>query len=228
MLRPDFTPHHRRLGRYASWAAFLVAVAYAVTRALGPLSLESAQDPIDDPYFSLLELLIVIIAPMMVAVMVAVHGYVPRPAQAGSLTALAFMLLLAGITTSVHVVVLTVSREFAASEPALAPLLVSFEWPSVAYALDILAWDVFFALAMLCAAPVFTEGRLERAIRLVMIASGVLSLVGVIGVPLGDMQVRLIGVLGYAGVAPIAFLLLAILVAKKASGTQNLDTWDPR
>jgi hypothetical protein len=64
---------------------------------------------------------------------------------------------------------------------------------------------------MLFAAPVFKGGRMETAVRVLMIVSGVLSLAGLIGVPLANMQVRMMGVLGYAGVAPAAFLLLAIL-----------------
>jgi hypothetical protein len=35
--------------------------------------------------------------------------------------------------------------------------LFSFNWPSVPYALDILAWDYCFGLALLLAAPVFTR-----------------------------------------------------------------------
>ena len=81
----------------------------------------------------------------------------------------------------------------------------------MAYTLDILAWDWFFALAMLFAAPVFKEGRLEKTVRLLMIVSGVLSLAGLIGVPLADMQVRNIGIIGYAVVAPVVFLLLGVV-----------------
>lgn len=44
-----------------------------------------------------------------------------------------------------------------------------------------------------------------------MIVSGVLSLVGLIGVPLADMQVRNIGIIGYGVVAPVVFLLLGII-----------------
>jgi hypothetical protein len=91
------------------------------------------------------------------------------------------------------------------------PLLLSFKWPSVAYALDILAWDVFFAVSVLFAAPVFGDGRLATSIRVSMIASGVLALAGLSGVVVGDMQLRNIGIVGYAGVFPVAALLLAIL-----------------
>jgi hypothetical protein len=61
---------------------------------------------------------------------------------------------------------------------------------------------------------VFREGRLEITVRILMIVSGVLSLAGLIGVPLEDMQVRMIGVLGYAVVSPIVFLLLGIVFGR--------------
>jgi hypothetical protein len=81
----------------------------------------------------------------------------------------------------------------------------------VAYALDILAWDVFFALSMFFAAPVFGGSRLAASIRVLMIASGVLALAGLSGVLAGDMQLRNIGILGYVGVFLVVAGLLAVL-----------------
>jgi len=210
----DFTPQHRIIGRAAAWAVFFLGVIYAVTTALGLLSLKSPQEPIGDPYFSIMELLIVLMAPLMVVAMVAVHAYAPSDVKAYSLTALIFMVLLAGITSSVHFVILTVSHQIEATGQTLAPLLLSFKWPSVVYALDILAWDWFFALSFLSAAPVFKAGRLEVTVRYLMIISSALSLAGLIGVPLGDMQVRNIGIIGYAVVAPVTFLLLGIVFGR--------------
>jgi len=220
MAREGFTPPHRAIGRAAGWATFLLGVVYTPTLALGLLSLKSPQDPIGDPYFSIMELLIVLMAPLMVACMVAVHAYASPEAKAYSLTALVFMILLAGITSSVHFLILTVSRPLEAMGATWVPLLLSFQWPSVAYTLDILAWDWFFALSMLLAAPVFKAGRLEITVRVLMMVSGVLSLVGLIGVPLAEMQVsnwfmyRNIGIIGYAVVAPVVFLLLGILFGR--------------
>jgi hypothetical protein len=189
-------------------------VVYAVTTVLGFLSLKSPQDPIGDPFFTIMELLIVLIAPLMVVSMIAVHAYAPPEVKVYSLTALIFMILLAGITSSVHFVILTVSRQIEATGLPWAPLFLSFKWPSVAYTLDILAWDWFFALSMLFAAPVFKGGRLEIGVRILMIVSGVLSLAGLIGVPLADMQVRNIGIIGYAVVALGVFLLLGIIFGR--------------
>ncbi len=64
-------------------------------------------------------------------------------------------------------------------------------------------------------------GRLETTVRMLMIASGVLSLAGLLGVPLGDMQVRNIGILGYAGLSPIWALLLAIVFSRTKPFSQE-------
>jgi len=220
MSHEDFTQQHRIIGKAACWAVFSLTVIYLVTTVLGLLSLKSPQDPIGDPYFSQMELLTILIAPLMVVSMVAVHAYASHEAKAYSLTALVFMILLAGITSSVHFVVLTVSRQVEAAGLTSAALFFSFQWPSVVYTLDILAWDWFFGISILFAAFVFKAGRLEIAVRILMIISGVLSFVGLIGVPLANMQVknwfiyRNIGIIGYAAIAPVAFLLLGILFGR--------------
>ena len=223
MFPAGFTRQHRAVGRAAAWAVFCLLVVYAVTTVLGLLSLKSPEDPIGNPYFTIMELLIVLIAPLLVISMVAVHAYAAAEVKVYSLTALIFMILMAGITSSVHFVILTVSRQLEASGLTWVPLLLSFRWPSVAYTLDILAWDWFFALAMLFAAPVFKVDRLEKAVRLLMIVSGGLSLAGLIGVPLADMQVRNIGIIGYAVVTIVVFLLLGIVFGRTRPGAGDAE-----
>jgi hypothetical protein len=218
MSHEGFTPQHREIGRAAAWAVSFLLVVYAVTTVLGFLSLKSPLDPIGDPYFSIMELLTVIIAPLLVLSMIAVHAYASPEVKVYSLSALVFMVILAGITSCVHFVILTVGHQIEATGLTWIPLFLSFKWPSVVYALDILAWDWFFALSMLFAAPVFKGGRLETAVRVLMIISGVLSLAGLIGVPLSDMQIRNFGIIGYALVAIVVFLLLGIVFDR----TQNM------
>jgi hypothetical protein len=191
-------------------------VVYALVTALGFLSLESPQDPIGDPYITIMRLLIIPLAALYVVIMVAIHAYAHPAVKVYSLTALVFMIVLATVTTSVHFVGLTVGPRLGATGLSWVPLIVSFEWPSIVYALDILAWDWFFALSILFAVPVFRGGsRLERWVWiLLLLVSGMLSLAGLIGVPLADMQVRNIGVIGYAVVAPVAFLLIGIVFGR--------------
>ncbi|MCB0189906.1 MAG: hypothetical protein KDE31_36795, partial [Caldilineaceae bacterium] len=108
MVHEGFTVQHRAVGRAATWAVFVLGVAYAVITGLGFLSLQSPQDPIGEPYVTLMELLIVLMAPLYIVSMVAVHAYAPPEKKLYSLLALIFMILLAGLTSTIHFVVLTV------------------------------------------------------------------------------------------------------------------------
>ena len=204
----EFTATARHFGIFSGAVTVILLVAYAATLTVGLASLESAQEPIGQPMLTMLEILIISMMPAMVALMVAVHAWAPVHAKTLTLTSLVFMGLLAGVTCSLHFMILTLSHQPEFSGQPWQPLVFSFNWPSVAYALDIVGWDVFFALSMLFAAPVFSGSRLATWIRVLMIASGVLSLAGLSGVVVGNMQVRNIGIVGYVGV----FLVVAVLL----------------
>ncbi len=122
MSQEGFTMEHRALGRVASWTVFSLVVIYAVTLIFGFLSRKSPQDQIGDPYFTIMELLIILMMPFMVMSMIAVHAYATPDAKAYSFTALAFMIVMAVITSGLHFVILTVSRQIEAAGLTLAPL----------------------------------------------------------------------------------------------------------
>lgn len=189
----------------------VLSVLYAITLAAGLLTLPSQDQPIGDPLFTILEILILLATPVMVALMVAIHAWAAAETKTFSLLAIVFMGLVAGLTCSLHFVRLTLGRQVEFTELAWMPLFLDFRWPSVIYSLDILAWDVLFALAVFSAAPVFGGNRLAKSIRALMIVSGILALGGLSGVIAGDMQLRTIGVIGYAAVFPAAAALLAVL-----------------
>jgi hypothetical protein len=212
----DFTSAARRLGLFAAATTAVLIVAYAVTLTVGFLSLKSPNDPIGEPMFSILEVLIILMMPAMVALMVAVHAWAPTRLKVLSLTALSFMGLLAGVTCSLHFVILTVSHQAAFVGQSWLTLVFQFRWPSVAYALDILAWDVFFPLSMLCAAALFGGSSLQRWIRWLMVASALLALGGLSGVAANDMQLRNIGIVGYVGVFLVVDVLLGVLFYRAA------------
>ncbi len=221
MQHMDQTQTSRQLGRAAALALFFFGVAYAIITFVGLVSLKSPQQPIPDPSNLLMELLIVVMAPLYVAVMVAVHVYADRNVKAYSLMALALMIVCAAITSSVHFVMLTVSRQVAFTSVSWMPLFLSWKWPSVIYALDILAWDWFWGLSLLFAALVFKGSRLQTAVRIAMAVSGVLSLAGLLFLPFGDMQLRMIGIFGYAGLGPVVFLLVALVFGRAESRSQE-------
>jgi hypothetical protein len=189
-------------------------VAYAVTLVIGLFSLESPLQPIAVPMFSILEVLIVLLSPAMVGLMVAMHAWAAPQARSLSLMAIVFTSLLRGITFCVHFAILTLSRRPAFGAQPWLSLLLSFQWPSLAYALEILATDVFFPLATFCVAPVFAGSRLATTIRVLTIAAGLLALAGLIGVVAGDMNIRNVGIVGYVGVFPLVAALLALLFCR--------------
>jgi hypothetical protein len=60
-------------------------------------------------------------------------------------------------------------------------------------------------------------------VQMLMIVSGLLSLAGLIGVALANMQVRNIGILGYAVVALFVFLLLGIVFGRAHHGPGHTE-----
>jgi hypothetical protein len=124
------------------------------------------------------------------------------------------MFIATGITSCVHFLILSVSHTREADQLPNFSFFFSFKWPSVVYALDILAWDLFFSLSMLFAALVFKRDRFENNLKILLIICGILSLIGLIGVPLQNMQIRNIGIIGYAVVGPVAFLLIGKILGR--------------
>lgn len=214
MPNKNFTSQHKRIGRIASWIYVVLSVIYAITTLAGLMSLESSDDPIDDPCFTIMEILIILIAPALVIILATVYAYASNSRKFYGLLGLIFMTILACITSCVHFVILNVRNEFEATQVPGRELFLSFTWPSVVYALDILAWDFFFAISMIFAALVFKNGKTERCLKYLLLLSGILSFLGLLGIPFDNMNVRNIGVIGYAVVAPIAVVLFAVILGR--------------
>lgn len=190
-----------RLGNWSALAVFLIGVAYIITLAIG-FAAHGLSEPIVDPVLAIMEVLTLLSAPLMVVMMAAVHGYAPRERKTYSLIALAFMILVAGMTSVVHFVGLTALRQLGSG---------GIVWPSPAYAVELLAWNLFLGLSLLFAAPVFEGVGLERTVRRGLFISGALCIAGVLGPAVGNLRLQLVGVLGYAGVLPFVCFMLARL-----------------
>jgi hypothetical protein len=199
-----------RLGMLSALARFLLGVAYALSLAVGLVAAGLAE-PIVDPVLAVMEILTLLSAPLIVIMMAAVHVYAPPEYKIQRAVALAFAILVAGLTSAVHFVGLTALRQLGSA---------GIRWPSTLDALELLAWDVFLGLSLIFAAPVFQGGGIKRAVRVTMFGAGTLSLVGTIGPAIGDLRLQRIGVLGYGVVLPVTCLLLAI-VFREPSTTGN-------
>ncbi|MCW2812333.1 MAG: hypothetical protein JWP61_2791 [Friedmanniella sp.] len=214
--RPGFTSSARTVGLVCAVATASLSLLYLVPLLAGLASLPSSSTPIGEPWFSMMEILILVMAPFLLGTMVAVQGWARPADQAYGSLAVVFMALLTVLTCSVHFVILALTRRPEFSALPFGQVFVSFHWLSATYALDVLAWDVFFALSALCAALVFRGGGLVRAIRVALLVSGFVALVGVTGVVLNQVPLRNVGIAGYAGVFPVAAVLLAILFRRTA------------
>ncbi|MBP6851265.1 MAG: hypothetical protein KA164_06665 [Rhodoferax sp.] len=212
-----FGPRDRLLGVASGITVALLCVAYVVVLALGLLLLPSPDQQIQQPWFFLMEVLILGIAPAMVSVSIAIHAWAATADKSLALAGVVFMSMSAALTCAVHFCILAIGSQPAFASDPWVHRVFSFEWPSVAYGLDILAWDFFFPLGAWFAGLAVQGEGLQRKIRLALFASAALALLGLLGVPLDNMQVRNVGIVGYALVFPVACGLLAALFHRTRS-----------
>jgi hypothetical protein len=173
-----------------------------------------------------MELLILGLAPALVVAFAALHAYAPASKKILSHSALVLVALMAGITISVHFMALTVGRQVNEAKLPFS-LLFSWTWPSMIYALDIAAWDFCLGLALLIAAPVFSHGQLEGWVKRGMLIGGVLCLGGLLGAVFGNMNVRDIGIVGYAVVLPVVILRMGRLFAASPTTDEEPAAYAP-
>jgi hypothetical protein len=201
--------HMRMLGVWSARTIFLIEVAYVAVFVVGFASIRNTSDPLPDPYLAIAEILILVMAPIMVCLMLAIHQCAPKEAKPFTQVALGWMLAAAAFTTVVHFVQLTVARHIdSATFPGYAGIF-GWRWPSTFYAIDIVAWDVFFGLSLLFAVPAFTHRRDATLVRRGLILSGSLCLIGLIGPFANVIALRTIGILGYTVVFGLTCLPLS-------------------
>lgn len=206
-----------RLGMVAGIAVAFLSIVYAIALGIGLLTLPSPDQPIQNPWFTVMEVLILLIAPAMVVFTVGLHSWAQADRKSLSLLSVIFTSMFALVTSCVHFAVLTLSREPTFKEDTWSTLVFAFQWPSVVYAMDILAWDIFFPLAALCAAGAVHGVGLAGLARNLLFGSAALAFVGLAGIPMGNMNIRNIGIIGYVVLFPIATVMLAVVFKREAA-----------
>lgn len=187
-----------RLGLTSALALFAIGVGYAIVTGIGIAGAGDA--PIKDPTLAVMEGLTLLSAPPIVVLFAAIHVRAAPAQKTWSLVAFGFALIMAALTASVHFVGLSTGRQ--SGEWLL-------QWPSVAYAIELLAWDLFLGLALLFASFALGQTKGERRARWALAIAGALSLVGTIGPLAGDMALQRLGIVGYGAVLPVAWAMLA-------------------
>ncbi len=194
------------LGRWSAWALFALGVAYlALIGASGAFW----GAPVD-PFWAAAEAVTVIGAPIQVVLFAVICQLSPAPAKVFGLLAFGFMLSMAAITATVHLIELFVARRVdLAKDPALG-YIYGFTQPSLVFAAEVTAWHFLFGLSLLFAALAFTSPGSPRSIRAGFLLAGLLCLLGLSGPAFGNSYLRLVGVFGYGVIFPILCLLLGV------------------
>ncbi|MEE4318038.1 MAG: hypothetical protein V2I74_13750 [Erythrobacter sp.] len=192
-----------RLVRRAGIAVIALHLAYAAVTIAGFLALPQRDAPIADPWFAAMEWLIILIGPCVLLFFAAFARV--AAGRTWSLCALVLAAVTFALSAALHAVILAVGRDDALVAAVGA---LSFVWPSAAYAIDILAWDWFFGLALLCAGMALPASPRTLSARRVFLLAGALALAGLAGPATGAMELRNVGILGYAVLFPVAVALV--------------------
>lgn len=182
------------------WATRIVSVlivSYLAVLGGGLLSLPSSAEAIGDPWYAIMEVLILLLMPALLMFAVAIRECATANGKLPGACAVIFFSALTILTMTVHFLLLTVSREPLIVASAWWSRAFAFEWPSLVYALDILAWDVFFPLGMAFGAFAVDGTPQARWLKLSMLASGAVALAGLAGAFTGNMLIRDIAIPGY-------------------------------
>ncbi len=188
-----------RLGYLSSIGMVLVGVLYALVVGFG-IAQAGLQNPIIDPTLAVMEAITLLSAPLIVILMVAMYGVANKERKVFGILALSFAIIMAGLTSSVHFYALTAGRQTD---------FTTLEWPSALYAIELLAWDIFLGMALVCAALTFDDSKRFRRARWSLFATGILCLIGGVGPFLGNMALQRIGIVGYGIALPISCIFLA-------------------
>ena len=150
----------------------------------------------------------ILLAPIFVVFMACIHAYAPEPKKVYSRIGLAFALVYAVVILVDYYLQLTVVvPSLQAGETEGLSLLTQYDPHGLFIALETLGYSML-TVALLFAAPVFTGGRAEHAIRWLFTLSFVLAVVAFVGLAL----------LGHDLVAFEVTVLMIIWIVLIASG----------
>jgi hypothetical protein len=160
-------------------------------------------------------------APTLLVVFVAIRE-VPGAGGVLGTVGVCFAVLFAAVICINRFVQLTVVQQApaGANTPDLARF-VPYSTGSVMFALEMLGWGFFIALAAIFVAPLFSRGRLQLTIRWTFIAFGVLSLISAIGF-ISETPLTAVGFVAWGPLLLALAVLLAVFF--RTAGVPGIDS----
>ncbi len=203
------------VGARLAWTLAALYGVYIATLFAGGVA---AGVPVE-PYLAAAEILTALSGVLQVALFAAIWRWAPEEARLSALMALIWMAVMAALTMTVHVVQLTVGRQIDAAAMPDYRFIFGWTWPSLLYAVELVAWHLFFGLALLFAAPAFRGSGAAAAARWGLLAAGTLCLAGLIGPVVGNLAWRMIGIAGYGLVFPLACIAIGLVFSRAAAAS---------
>jgi hypothetical protein len=111
-----------RLGSWAAAAVAWIGVVYVIVLGIG-MARFGLERPIADPVLAVMEVLTLVSAPALLVALATVYEAAAPPQKHWGTVALAFGILFTGLTSAVHFIELTASRQMGTG---------SLVWPSPA------------------------------------------------------------------------------------------------
>lgn len=188
-----------RVGEWAALAQVVLAAAYILTGLAWLASAGPGADPFRpaDPFLAVLEVLIILCAVGFIFIAATAQATAHEQVRVYGIAGLAFAIVFAALTCSSHFAQLTVI-------PRLPAPIVT--WPSVPMVLDLLAWDLFFGLSLVCiSVAVWDQSVWPRHL---LLAAGLLCMAGLAGPASRHLKLHLLATIGYAAFYPAACVVL--------------------
>ena len=200
------------------WASLILAALGAIYLALlvGYFATQGFVFP-PPPFVQTIGGLVTILsAPAILVIFASIKELAPPEKAAYATAGFGFAILFVAMVSINRFVQLTVVRLSPPGTPSadLARFL-PYSTDSVMFSLEILGWGFFLSLAMLFIAPLFSGARLQLAIRWLLTAFGLFSLMSVIGFA-SATPITAAGFVAWGPVLLALAILWAILFKRQA------------
>ena len=241
MIAPTTSPApeaSRTVSRLGLWAAIVTVVIATVFAAVG-IATPARSGPfcgsacVAYPYVDVAQFIPgdylwlvpgILLAPTFVVLMACIHAYAPEPKKIYSRIGLSFALVYAVvILVDYFLQFAVVVPSLQAGETAGLSLFTQYDPHGLFIALESLGY-LAMSVAFLCAAPVLTHGRAERAIRGLFVLSFVLAVAAFVGLAWlrSDLVAFEVSVLTINWIVLIASGALLGLVFRRADDQRDL------
>jgi hypothetical protein len=158
--------------------------------------------------------------PLLVVVMACLHSVTPVEKKAFSQIALGFTLLFAlAVSINRYTQLGVVRQSLALGSASGVEWFLPYGDRSVMLGLEMMGWGWFLGLALLFAAPLFSQGRLQHWLRGLSILYGVLGLTSSVAYLLASP----LSVIGFAAWGLVLFVITGLLAVYFRRGPLHLD-----